>query len=247
MTLPTSVCGILCRVLIADIMALVVPPVTDLLRRTRSRAGTHGDQPMFPTIIAIRNDRVVAAVSTPRMAATLSCAQTLAVGLDATALVVAAQAELDGSPALTYSVMTRERKARFAVQRIRLEDGRTLVSEPVDGGDPHDATILRTLAEAMQQQPMGVTKVARKDRGGTFGEDLFLPPEQGRVVVDAGTLKTLHERVVGIAGQALYVPRSPEAGRLAVEAGLPRACLVEAGTWSAARPDGPAGGEPVSG
>ena len=117
------------------------------------------------------------------------------------------------------------------VQRIRLEDGRTLVSEPVDGGDPHDATILRTLAEAMQQQPMGVTKVARKDRGGTFGEDLFLPPEQGRVVVDAGTLKTLHERVVGIAGQALYVPRSPEAGRLAVEAGLPRACLVEAGAW----------------
>lgn len=229
--LGASACDILSRVLIADIMALVVPPVTDLLRRTRSRAGTHGEQPMFPTIIAVRNERVVAVVSTPRTAATLSCAQTLAVGLDATALVVAAQAELDGAPALTYSVMTRDRRAKFVVQRIRVEDGRTLLSEPVDGGDPHDATILRTLAEAMQQQPMPATKVARKDTGGTFGEDLFLPPEQGRVVVDAGTLKTLHERVSGIAGQALYVARSPEAGRLAVEAGLPRRCLVSAEDW----------------
>lgn len=218
--------------LIADIMALVVPPVTDLLRRTRSRAGTHGEQPMFPTIIAIRNDRVVAVVSTPRMAATLSCAQTLAVGLGATALVVAAQAEIGGSPALTYSVMTRERKAKFVVQRILMEEGRTLVSDPADGGDPHDATILRTLAEAMQQEPMTASRVARKDRGGTFGEDLFLPPEQGRVVVDAGTLTTLHERVSGIAGQALYVARSPEAGRLAVEAGLPRPCLVSAEDWA---------------
>jgi hypothetical protein len=224
-------CGILCRVLIADIMALVVPPVTDLLGRTRSRAGTHGEQPMFPTIIAIRNERVVAVVSTPRMAATLSCAQTLAVGLDATALVVAAQAELDGSPALTYSVMTRDRNAKFVVQRIRQEEGRTLVSDPVDGGDPRDATILRTLAEAMQQEPMTTARVARKDRGGTFGEDLFLPPEQGRVVVDAGTLRTLHDRVAGIAGQALYVARSPEAGRLALEAGLPRPCLVSAEDW----------------
>lgn len=215
-------------------MALVVPPVTDLLRRTRSRGGTHGEQPMFPTIIAIRNDRVVAAVSTPRMAATLSCAQTLSVGLDATALVVAAQAELDGSPALTYSVMTRERQAKFVVQRLRLEEGRTLVSDPVDGGDPHDATILRTLAEAVQQQPMDVTRVARKDKGGTFGEELFLPAEQGRVVVDAGTLKTLHERVADIAGQVLYVARSPEAGRLALEAGLPRPCLVSAEDWTPA-------------
>lgn len=218
--------------LIADIMALVVPPVTDLLRRTRSRGGTHGDQPMFPTIIALRNERVVAAVSTPRMAATLSCAQTLSVGLGAEALVVAAQAELEGAPALTYSVMTRERRAKFVVQRIRFEDGQTLLADPADGGDPQDATILRTLAEAMQQQPMEATRVARKDKGGTFGEDLFLPPEQGRVVVDAGTLKTLHERVAGIAGQAVYVARSPEAGRLAVEAGLPRPCLVSAADWA---------------
>ena len=241
MPLLASSCDILCRVLIADIMALVVPPVTDLLRRTRSRGGTHGEQPMFPTIIAIRNDRVVAAVSTPRLAATLTCAQTLSVGLGADALVVAAQAEVDGAPALTYSVMTRERKARFAVQRIQLEEGRTLVSAPVDGGDPHDATILRMLAEAMQQRPMDVTKVARKDKGGTFGEDMFLPPEQGRVVVDAGTIRTLHERVRGIAGEALYVPRSPDAGRLALEAGLPRPCLVTAGGWTARGEDAVSG------
>lgn len=221
--------------LIADIMALVVPPVTDLLRRTRSRGGTHGEQPMFPTIIAIRNERVVAAVSTPRMAATLSCAQTLSVGLGATALVVAAQAEVDGAPALAYSVMTRERTAKFVVQPVRLEDGRTLVADPVDGGDPQDATVLRTLAEAMQQRPMDATRVAREDRGGTFGEDLFLPPEQGRVVVDAGTVRTLHERVAGIRGEALYVARSPEAGRLALQAGLSRQCLVSAENWLPSR------------
>ncbi len=227
--------------LIADIMALVVPPVTDLLRRTRARGGTHGEQPMFPTIIAVRNRRVLAVVSTPRLAATLSCAQTLAVGLGADALVVAAQAELDGAPALTYSVMTRERSAKHVVQRLRLEEGRTLVAEPVDGGDPQDATILRTLAEAVQQRPVDVTQVARKDRGGTFGQDLFLPAEQGRVVVDAGTLRTLHERVRGIAGQALYVARSPEAGRLALEAGLPRPCLVGAEDWAAGRGEGLSG------
>jgi len=199
---------------------------------------------MFPTIIAIRNERVVAAVSTPRMTATLSCAQTLSVGMDATALVVAAQAEVDGAPTLTYSVMTRDRRAKFATQRLRLEEGRTLVAEPVDGGDPHDATILRTLAAAMQQRPMEATKVARNDMGGTFGEDVFLPPEQARVVVDAGTVRTLHERVVGIAGEALYVPRSPEAGRLALEAGLPRPCLVTAGGWTARDPEAGSDGGP---
>lgn len=219
--------------LIADIMALVVPPVTDLLRRTRARDGVHGDQPMFPTIIAVRNGRVVAAVSTPRLPATLSCAQAMAVGLGPEALVVAAQAELDGSPALAYSVMTRERTAKFVVQRLQLEPGRTLVAEPVDGGEPQDATIFRVLAEALQLEPMSVTQVARKDTGGTFGEGLFLPAEQGRVVVDAGTMRTLHQRVAGIAGQALYVARSPEAGQLALEAGLPRPCLISAADWAA--------------
>lgn len=225
-------CDILCGVQIADIMALVVPPVTDLLRRTRSQGGTAGEQPMFPTIIAIRNDRVVAVVSSPRMAATLTCAQTMAVGLDADALVVAAQAEVNGSPTLAYSVMTREAKAKFVLQTLQFdEDGRIGLSTPFDGGDPQDATILRMLAEAMQQRPVDVTQVARRDKGGTFGEEMFMPAEQGRVVVDAGTMATLHERVVGIAGEALYVARSPEAARLALEAGLPRQCLlIPAGT-----------------
>lgn len=232
MPLPPARCGILCRVLIADVMALVVPPVTDLLRRSRSRGGTNGTEPMFPTIVAVRNERVVAAVTSPRLQITLTCAQTMAVGLDPAALVVAAQAEADGSPVIGYSVMTRERKAKFAVQGVRFgQDGSVAFAEPVDGGDPRDATILRVLAEAMQQRPVDVTQVARKDRAGTFGEDLFLPPEQGRVVVDAGTMKTLHERIAGISGEAIYVARSPEAGRLALEAGLPRTSLVSAEDW----------------
>ena len=47
------------------------------------------------------------------------------------------------------------------------------------------------------------------------------------MVVDAGTVKTLQDRVQGIAGRALYLARSQEAGRLALEAGLPRACLLQ--------------------
>lgn len=182
---------------------------------------------MFPTIVAVRNDRVVAAVTSPRLQITLTCAQTMAVGLDPTALVVAAQADAQGSPVIGYSVMTRDRRAKFAVQAVRFgQDGSVALGEPVDGGDPHDATILRVLAEAMQQRPVDVTQVARTDRGGTFGEGLFLPPEQGRVVVDAGTMKTLHERVAGVSGEAIYLARSPEAGRLALEAGLPRTSLL---------------------
>ncbi|MFK5634585.1 MULTISPECIES: hypothetical protein [unclassified Ornithinimicrobium] len=221
-------------VLIAAIMDLVIPPATDLLRRTRTRAGTHGEQPMFPTIIAVRNERVVAAVVTPRMAATLSCAQTLAVGLDADALVVVAQVQLQGRPALTYSVMTRERQAKFFIQPVALRDDELVSDRPLDAGEPQDATLLRALAEAMGQRPVDVTRVARTDRGGTFGEQTFLPAEQGRVVVDAGTMTTLHESVRGIAGQALYLPRSPEAGRLALGAGLPRQALVTGADWTAA-------------
>ncbi len=209
-------------------MALVVPPVTDLLRRTRARGGTHGEQPMFPTIIAVRNGRVVAGVSTPRTAATLSAARTLAVGVDAAALVLAAQAEVDGHSALVYTVMTRDLLAKQVLQRVELgPEGRVAVGTPQEGGEPQDDTLMRTLAEAMGHRPVDVTRVARRDGGGTFGEDLYLPPEQGRVVVDAGTVRTLHERVRGIAGEVFYVPRSPEAARLALEAGMPRQALVD--------------------
>ena len=213
-------------------MALVVPPVTDLLRRSRSHDGTGAAQPMFPTIIAVRNGRVVAAVSTPRLEVTLHAAQTLAVGLAADALVVAAQADLatedDAATALAYSVMTRDRVAKFVLQEVTGQGEDVRLSTPVDAGAPEDPTILRVLADAMGQEPVPVDKVARKDKGGTFGEQTFLPAEQGRVVVDAGTIRTLQDRVVGIGGRALYVARSPEAGRLALESGLPRASLLSA-------------------
>ena len=181
---------------------------------------------MFPTLIAVRNERVVASVSTPRMSVTLNCALPMAVGLDPHALVVAAQAQVEGRPALAYSVMTRERQAKLVLQPVGEKDGELVVGRPMDGGEPADPHILQTLAEAMGQPPVDVTKVSRKDRGGTFGENTFLPPEQGRVVLDAGTLRTLEQRVKGVAGRALYVARSPEAGKLALEAGLPRTSLL---------------------
>lgn len=213
---------------IADIMALVVPPTVELLRRARTVEGEHPQEPepMFPTLIAVRHGRVVASVSTPRMSVTLNCALPMAVGLDPQALVVAAQAQVEGRPALAYSVMTRERQAKFVLQMVAERDGELVVGRPTDGKEPADPHILQTLAEAMGQPPLDATRVARKGLGGTFGEDTFLPPEQGRVVVDAGAVKTLHERVEGVAGTALYIARSPEAGRLALQAGLPRTSLL---------------------
>lgn len=186
---------------------------------------------MFPTIIAVRGDRVVAVVSTPRVQATLAAAPTMAVGLAPTALVVATEAVLgEVDQALTYAVMTRERQAKWVLQEITTSDeGEVRFSVPVDGGEPtgQGAATLRLLAEALQQRPVDPSSVARTDRSGTFGEDPFLPAEQGRVVIDAGTMSTLHGRVEQIAGRALYLPRSPEAGRLALQAGLPRVCLLE--------------------
>ncbi|MGO0576616.1 hypothetical protein [Ornithinimicrobium panacihumi] len=221
---------------IADIMALVVPPVTDLLRRSRRPGGTGQTQPMFPTIIAVRNERVVATVSTPRMEATLHCAQPLAVGVDPYALVLAAEAVVEGSPALAYTIITRERKAKLALQEITGEGEEVRFSTPIDGGEPSDPAILTWLSEAISQEPMAVDKVSRKDRKGTFGQDPFMPAEQGRVVVDAGTLKMLQERIAPIGGRALYIARSPEAGRLALEAGLPRASLLASDRLGDGRP-----------
>lgn len=212
---------------IADIMALVVPPTVELLRR--SRTVEHDDrepEPMFPTLIAVRNGRVVASVSTPRLSVTLNAALPMAVGLDPQALVVAAQVRVEGRPALAYTVMTRGREGKFVLQPVAEREGELVAGRPVDGREPADPHILQALAEAMGQRPADVTRVSRKGLGGTFGESAFLPPEQGRVVLDAGTVRTLQQRVTGVAGRALYVARSPEAGRLALEAGLPRTSLL---------------------
>lgn len=208
-------------------MALVVPPVTELLRRSwAAQAGTAERQPMFPTLVAVRNDRVVATLGSPRRVATLTGATTMAVGLDPQALVLAAEGVVEGRPVLTYAVMTRERQAKLVLQPLAEEGDEVRFGTPVDGGEPEDPTVLKVLAEAMAQRPIDPTKVARRDRSGTFGEDPFLPAEQGRVVVDAGTMSTLQERVQGIGGRALYLARSPEAGQLALEAGLPRTSLL---------------------
>lgn len=181
---------------------------------------------MFPTIIAIRHERVVAVVSTPRMLATLSCADTMSVGLDPVALVVAVQAEVEGYQALAYTVMTRQREGMTVLQQAEEKDGEVHFGTPFKPEHQPDQKMLQTLAEAMAQQPLPADRVAKREGGGVFGETTYLPAEQGRVVLDAGTMRTLHERVRDIAGQALYVARSPEAGKLALKAGLPRSCLL---------------------
>lgn len=181
---------------------------------------------MFPTLVAVRNERVVATLSSPRVGTTLTGATTMAVGLAPQALVLAAEGRVDGRPAVTYAVMTRDLQASSALQDVLEQEGQVTFGVPQPAGELDD-TALRVLADALSQQPIDISRVARQDRGGTFGEQTFLPPERGRVVVDAGTVKTLQERVQGIAGRALYLARSAEAGQLALEAGLPRACLLQ--------------------
>lgn len=223
---PGSGCDILSPVRIADIMALVVPPMTELFRQ--ALAGHEDPEPMFPTLIAVRNERVVATVSTPRMSVTLNCATPMAVGLAPDALVVAAQVRVQDQPGLAYSVMTQDRRAKFVLQPVGVQDGELSFGRPTDAGTPADDRILVSLAEAIGQQPLDPATVSHRDRSGVFGETDHLPPEQGRVVLDAGALRTIQQRVKGVLGQALYVARSPEAGRLARQAGLPRECLLTA-------------------
>lgn len=220
-------CDILCPMRIADVMALVVPPVTELLRRTpHDEDGAR--RPMTPALLAVRNDRVIASVTTPRALLTLECASAFGIGLAAEALVLAREAELDGATALTYTVMTRERSGRWVVQPVVPDpdvEGGLRFATPQDGGEPPHPEHLQALAAALSQRPMDVTRVSRQDRDGTFGEATFLDPRIGRVVVDAGTVRSLHQKITGLGGQVWYVPASPDAARTALEAGLPKACL----------------------
>lgn len=115
---------------------------------------------MFPTLVAVRNERVVATLSSPRVGTTLTGATTMAVGLAPQALVLAAEGRVDGRPAVTYAVMTRDLQASSALQDVLEQEGQVTFGVPQPAGE-------------------------------------------------------------------LYLARSAEAGQLALEAGLPRACLLQ--------------------
>ncbi|MGB7448886.1 MAG: hypothetical protein WA892_07125 [Ornithinimicrobium sp.] len=218
---------------LAEAMALIVPPVNDLKRRSQARSD--GETTLFPTLVVLRDDRVVAAVTTPRLEATLACAATIAVGLAPQMLALAAQVTLPGgSDAIAYTTMTEDHRAALAVQTYSTEDEHVTFGTP-ERGDPDDRSIMDQLAAALNLAPLDSSAVATgpaQPRPGdastpTGREPARIPPERGRMVIDSGTCASLHRSVAGIGGTVMFLPTSAEHARDLLEHGMPQEVLLQ--------------------
>lgn len=232
---------------LAQAMKQIVPGVQDLKRRSLRQAG--GEATMSPTLIALREDRVLAVITAPRLEVVLSCASTLAIGLAPQMLAVAAQVTLperagsedlppqEAGEGIAYTTFTRDREASLAVQRYQVQDGEVVFTAP-ERGRPDDRRLMDELAKAMGHAPLDPAKVARKDPAGqTAGDQAgqapqapvspdFIPAAEGRMAIDAGTIKTTYERVKGIGGTALFVAADGTQATRMLAAGLPQECLL---------------------
>lgn len=228
-------CGILARVNLAQAMALIVPPIVDLKRRALARAD--GEHTMYPTLVALREDRVLAVVSTPRMAVTLSTAHTVAVGLAPQLLCVAAQVTRpDGGEGIAYTSMSRDKSAGFALQPYAVREvsedaqhtvGAQLEFDAPERGRPSDRSLMDELARAMSHTPMDASRVARKgdvDPGRT--DPAMLPEEEGRLAIDAGTCASVQRSVVGVGGRTLYLAASGAHATRLLAHGMPEQVLL---------------------
>lgn len=209
-------------------MALIVPPVDQLKRQALERAD--GEQTMFPTLVAVREGRVLAVVSTPRMAVTLSCAHTFAVGLAPQVLVLAAQVNLpDGQEGISYTSMSREREAGFAVQPYAVSQGELSFGTP-QRGQVGDRSLMDELARAMSHETMDDTRVSRKTGPGptpdTNRAPSFIGQTEGRMALDAGTCSTVQRRVGGIGGTTLFLARDGEHATRLLAHGMPEQMLL---------------------
>ncbi len=206
-------------------MGLIVPPVNEFKRQSLRRAD--GETTMFPTLVVLRDDRVIAAVITPKAAATLAVAHTVAVGLAPQMVALAAQVTLpDGSAGIAYTTMTSDHQAALAVQPYVLTDEGISFGIP-ERGDPEDHTLMDELAKAMNHAPIDATSVSAKNsEPGSEAE--VITPQRGRLVLDASTCASLHSSVKGISGTVVFVPESPEHAAALVEHGMPTELLIGA-------------------
>jgi len=220
---------------LAEAMALIVPPVTDLKRRSLVRED--GETTLFPTLVVLREERVVAAVSTPRLEATLACAHTVAVGMAPQMLAVAAQVGLpDDSDAIAYTTMTEEHRAALAVQPYTVSGQEISFGVP-ERGDPDDHSIMEQLAAALNLAPLDASSVragrahpSKDDEGGHEGvAGEHLSTERGRLVIDASTCASLHRSVAEIGGTVLFVPASDEHARALLDHGMPPQVMLRPG------------------
>jgi len=215
---------------LAHAMALVVPPVQELKRRSQRRPD--GETTMFPTLMALREDRVLCVVTAPRMPLVLACAPTLAIGLAPQALVLAAQVALpdEDGEGIAYHLMTRERVAGSAVQRYGVAaDGEVLFGTPARAAA--DTTgLLDQLAAALGHAPLDHSKVAPKEAEQLppGHEPTFLPADQGRLAIDAGAANTAHQKVGRLGGTVLYLAASPQQATQLLGYGMPQELLLGA-------------------
>lgn len=208
---------------LAAAMALIVPPVNEFKRQSLQRADTEAI--LAPTLVVLRDDRVIAAIITPQAAATLACAHTVAVGLAPQMLALAAQVTLpDGPKGIAYTLMTSDHQAALAVQPYELTDEGITFGIP-KRGDPEDHTIMDELAKAMNHAPIDASSVSAKS-SAEGAEAQTLTPERGRLVLDASTCASLHSSVKGIAGTVLFVPGSPQHSQALIEHGMPSDLLI---------------------
>lgn len=222
-------------------MQRIVPPIQALKQRSLHQPG--GETTMPPSLIALRDDRVIATVTAPRLQAVTSCAQTFAIGLAPQMLVIAAQVDLpareggdqvavqEEGEGIAYTLLTAEKEASLAVQRYAVRDGQVLFGTP-ERGRPDDRTLMDELARAMSQEPLDPAKVARKGEAATTprtGQDpmpSFIPRAEGRLAIDAGTVKAVYGKVRGIGGTALYIAADGAEATRMLAAGLPQECLL---------------------
>ncbi len=218
-------------------MQQIVPAVQEFKRRSLHQPG--GETTMSPALLALREDRVVAVVTAPRMAAVLACAPTLAIGLAPQMMVIAAQVELPAREAegdqpaqqagegLAYTTFNRERQASLAVQRYLVREGQVSFGPP-ERGVPDDRHLMDELARAMSHASLDPAKVARKDEREQEPDvnPSFLPEEEGRMAIDTGTVKSAYEKVVGVGGTALFLARDGAHATRMLAAGLPQQCLL---------------------
>jgi len=225
---------------LAQAMKQIVPAVQQLKRRSLSQPG--GETTMSPALIALRDDRVIAVVQAPRLAAVTSCAHTLAIGLAPQMLVLAAQVNLPGrdasddlpaqeqGEAIAYTLFSSDKEASLAVQRYRVRDGQVSFGPP-ERGRPDDRTLMDELARAMAQAPLDPAKVARKEDQPIETDvqpsaPTFIPQGEGRIAIDAGTVKAAYGTVRGIGGTALFLAADGAHATKMLAAGLPQECLL---------------------
>lgn len=226
---------------LAQAMKQIVPAVQDLKRRSMQQTG--GETTMPPSLVAMREGRVVAVVTAPRMSAVLECAQTIAIGMAPQLLVVAAQVNLperaateetpaqEAGEAIAYTTFSSDKKAALAVQRYAVVDGQVAFTAP-ERGRPSDRDLMDELAKAMAHETLDPTRVARKDESGRVDDEgrpvnpSFIPETEGRMALDAGTVKAVHGKVRGIGGTALYLAATGAQATQMLAHGLPEECLL---------------------